>query len=469
MKSKIFRFSAMRLLLVLFLLITSFAKADHYYGGYITYEHITGYTYKVSVITYADNDKVNSDRDSIEMIWGDGTTEFIHRVNNVGNGETVFPGVKKNIYEEIHTYADFGNFQLVFIDQYRPYDIFNITSGQSGSTLLYFDAIVPIQDSATFCKNNAPDFLTEPFMFGKVGEDFRLNLTHYDKDGDSLAFKLVEPKARNAYPVPGHYEPEGASIDPKTGLFTLEDAPYGNYVFAYEVEEYREGQLIGLSTADFPVFLTFDYQEKGQFSSIEGITNGHYHFNGPEEIEISVSYENDSADSVFVEAFYEFNNHFLIQEKSSKNLTEAFDTLTIDYLGNDNAQGNHIVTFRASNIFGLDTVFDYTSVSFSTESDTSWGCSIPPDLEDVIEITPIVDQFEVTPNLFEESVWINVGENFGQMKVEVFDMRGRIVAREDSPSTDTFKMDLVTLSSGMYFFRILRNNNVLTVLKSVKK
>ena len=61
----------------------------------------------------------------------------------------------------------------------------NIEAGKSGTTLLYFDAIIPIDDTLTFCKNNTPKFLTEPFMFGKSGQDFNLNLTHYDIDGDS--------------------------------------------------------------------------------------------------------------------------------------------------------------------------------------------------------------------------------------------------------------------------------------------
>jgi len=474
MKSKIYRFSAMRLCVVLFLLMASFAKADHYYGGYITYEHLGGYDYKVSIITYADNDKVNSDRDSVKVKWGDGSEGFVQRVNNGGNGETVFPGIKKNIYEAIHTYTDPGNYQLIFVDNFRPFDIFNIEAGKSGTTLLYFDAIVPIQDTATYCKNNAPKFLTEPFMFGREGRDFHLNLTHYDKDGDSLAFKLVEPKARNAFPVPGHYFPDGAEIDPRTGLFTWEDAEYGAYVFAYEVEEYREGQLIGVSVADFPVFIEFDYFEKGTFSEVQGVTNNHYHFNGAESIDLIVEYENfdEEVDSVFIEVIsgLEHNNYFTLSNSMSSDTANAYDTLTVNYLGFDAGQGNHIVTFRAGNIYGSDTVFDYHSVSLSTESDTSWSCTIPPNIRDVEEVAPTVDQFEVTPNLFDESVWINIGESYETMKVQVYDMRGRLVAEERTPESSTFKMELQNLRPAMYFFIIFRNEtDVVTVLKSVKR
>ncbi len=459
----------MRFLTVLFFLIALFAKADHYYGGYITYTHIGGYTYKVSVITYADNDLINSDRDEVDVNWGDGTIEALPRVNNVGNGETVFPGIKKNVYEGEHTYKQEGNYQLVFVDNFRPFDIKNISLGESQITLLYFDAIVPIADSVTFCKNNAPDFLTEPSMFGLPGEEFRLSLTHFDIDGDSLAFKLNVPKARNGNDVPGYYLPDGVVLNERTGMFKWENPSKGGFVFAYEIEEYRDGQLIGTSIADFPVFIEEELDGKGSFSVPEGVTGDHYHFNGSEEVEIMISYENDEADTVVITPKHKLNYHFDVIEKSGYTANTAYDTLTIDYLGSDNNQGNYIITFEAANVYGLDTVFDFYSVSLSTESDTSWSCSIPPNIRDVIEIAPIVNQFEITPNLFTESVWVNVGDDFESMKVDVYDMRGRLVAKEHNPTTGTFKMELNSLQTGMYFFRIERSGESIAILKSVKR
>ena len=200
-----------------------------------------------------------------------------------------------------------------------------------------------------------------------------------------------------------------------------------------------------------------------------GVINGEYHFNGSEELEVSISYQNDSADSVFIEAFYFFNLHFDLSERRSSNGQQAFDTLIINYLGEDNSQGNHIVTFRAGNVYGSDTIFDFTSFVLSSESDTNWTCTVPPDLRDVIEITPIVNLFDVTPNLFDDAVWINIGEDYEKIKVEVLDMRGRLVAIEEKPETQTFKMDFSHLSSGMYFFRLIREDKLLTVIRSVKK
>ena len=465
-----------RILLIVFLTIAFFVKADHYYGGYITYEHINGYKYKVTVITYANNSKEKSDRDSIQVIWGDGTKEFIQRVNNSGIGDTVFNEIKKNIYEGFHEYSDFGNYQLVFVDKYRPHGVKNIQEEKSQNTLLYIDAIVPVEDSLFFCKNNAPLFLTEPFIDGRPGDDFYLSLTHYDVDGDSLVFKLIEPKAKNSFPVPNYDFPDDVSINSKNGLFMWKNTPSFNvkqiYAFAYEIEEYREGKLIGVSIADFPVQFKKNFPSKGNFSSISGpLVQDHYHFNGPEVIDLIIDYENNEADSVFIDVFsgLSLNSHFRLTNYMFSSGTKAFDTLEVNYFGEDNSQGNHIITFRAGNVYDSDTVFDYHSFSLSTQSDTTWSCIIPSDIRNVEEITPIVDEFTITPNLFNESVWINLGDDFKNITLEVFDMRGRRISKVENSETNTFKIELQNLHAGMYFFRFFRNNELITVLKSVKK
>lgn len=461
----------MKLFTLFFLLMTFAVKADHYYGGYLTYKHLGGFKYEVTVTTYADNSKVNSDRDSVEVIWGDGSKTFIQRVNNFGNGETVFPGIKKNIYVGEYTYSEDGNYQLVFIDDFRPFDITNISAGRSGSTLLYFDAIVPVGDTLVNCKNNAPSFLTEPFMTGLFGQDFHLSLTHYDVDGDSLSFKLTEPKARNATPVPGYYTPAGASVDSKTGLFSWVNPAFGNYVFAYEIEEYRNGELMGVSTADFPVFIGFNDSAKGAFSAIPEVSGNQYHFNGAGSQDFTVSYTNSNADSVFIEVvtFMDDLTEFSLSSKYNSSNGIAKDTLTVQYLGGDENQGNYIVTFRAGSVYGSDTLFDYKSIAISTNSSKSWNCLVPEDIRDTKEITPIVDVFDITPNLIDETTWINVGEDYQLMKLEVFDMRGRVVYRIDNFESPTVKLWLGNLRPAMYFFRLVREDKIVTVVRGVKR
>ena len=70
--------------------------------------------------------------------------------------------------------------------------------------------------------------------------------------------------------------------------------------------------------------------------------------------------------------------------------------------------------------------------------------------------------------MFSESVWINVGDNFENMRVEIYDLRGRLAYKEEGLESGTFKMYLHNLRPSLYFFAIIRDNEVVTVLRSVK-
>lgn len=449
----------------------SLVKADHYYGGFINYTHVSGFTYNVEVITYADNDKVNSDRDSIKFKWGDGFEEFLVRNNNGGNGETVYPGVKKNIYLGTHTFLQEGNYRMVFQDMYRPFDVTNIEAGKSGSTMLYFDAIIAVADTLSYCINTSAKITYEPYFWIKSGDPFQMNLTHYDEEGDSLSFKLINPKALNGISVPGYWRPNGVALDKETGLFTWDNPTWGIFTFAYEIQEFRDGVQIGHSVVDFPVFVDSSEDERGLFSTITNTTDLQYFFTGSGNEKFSVSYENQAADSVFIEVDGGFakSAYFTYTEVMNSTGKIAFDTLDLNYLGNDKQQGGHIITFRSGSVFGSDTIFDFKSFLVETNSDTTWGCTVPPNIKEVEKIAPDVPTLTISPNLFEENVWMNLGTSFGNMTVEIFDLRGRLVYRKSDFSEQTVELQLGHLNSALYLFRVRRDNEIITVLKAVKK
>lgn len=457
-----------RLLLLLFL-IPFCAFADHYYGGYINYTHVSGYTYHVEVITYADDHNDDSDRDSIIIKWGDGTEEWIKRTNN--DGEDIYPGVKKNIYEGTHTFDKVGNFQLVFQDIYRMFDVTNMTPGKSGSSVLYFDAIIAVADTLSYCINTSAKTLYDPFMWIKTGDPFHMNLSHYDEEGDSLSFKLVKPKALNGKPVSGYFTPTDVKLDPLTGHFSWDNPTWGIYIFAYEISEFRDGVQIGHSIVDFPIFVENNENERGDFTAVKNTIAGVFDFNGAGTQDFIVSYENLFADSVSLEVTggFEQSIYFNGTEQKSNSGKQAFDTLSLNYLGNDKQQGGHVITFRASSYFGADTIYDFSSFLVNTKSDTTWGCTVPPDIKDVEEIAPDVPSLTIAPSLFTDDVWLNLGTSFEDMKVEIFDIRGKLVYVEENFPNQTVQFKLGELRIGMYFFRVWRKEEVLTVLKAVKR
>jgi hypothetical protein len=458
-----------RILALLLLLMPFCVFADHYFGGYINYTHVGGFTYDVEVVTYSDVHLGISDRDSVVIVWGDGGEEFLLRTNNAG--DTIYPGVKKNIYEGRHTFQKEGNYQVIFKDIYRMFDVNNMTGGRSGTSLLYFDAIIAVADTFSYCINTSAKTIYDPYMRVKTGEPFQMNLTHYDEEGDSLSFKLINPKALNGLSVSGYWTPAGVSLDEETGFFTWDDPSWGIYIFAYEIQEYRDGVQIGHSIVDFPIYVDDDEHERGTFTTIENTVDGVYDFNGAGSEDFMVSYENLSADSVFIEigGGFEQSLYFNGTEKSKSKGKQAFDTLSLNYLGNDKQQGGNIITFRASSIFGSDTILDFLSLIVNTKSDTTWGCTVPPDIKYINKVAPELSGITIAPSLFSNEIWVNLGTSFADMKVEVFDIRGRMVYQESNFETETVQFNLYDLRYGMYFFRFWRKDEIVTILKGAKR
>src|SRR5438105_3542680 len=103
--------------LIFFFLLTStfFSYATHNRAGEITYERISGYTYKATIITYTKETNA-ADRNQLVIHWGDGDSSVISRTNGPDNyhedgtpgpdgfydGEDVGNNTKKNIYFGFH-------------------------------------------------------------------------------------------------------------------------------------------------------------------------------------------------------------------------------------------------------------------------------------------------------------------------------------------------------------------------------
>ncbi|NQX98603.1 MAG: hypothetical protein HRT73_12105, partial [Flavobacteriales bacterium] len=62
-----------KIVLILFLLVSANIFATHNRAGEITYAHISGLTYGITVTTYTKADSP-ADRPNLEIFWGDGTS-----------------------------------------------------------------------------------------------------------------------------------------------------------------------------------------------------------------------------------------------------------------------------------------------------------------------------------------------------------------------------------------------------------
>ncbi|MFN0031341.1 MAG: gliding motility-associated C-terminal domain-containing protein [Flavobacteriales bacterium] len=275
MKSSIFRIAA---LLFLLFALSQRASATHNRAGEITYQHMQGLTYKVTITTYTKASAV-ADRPWLKLKWGDEPDDVtdleldsLQRINGGGNGEEI-PGtdIKKNIYEGEHTYAGPGMFYISMEDPNRNAGVLNINNGEPGTpqdekTSTSVMAVFSIQSllviSPLTGHNNSVELINPPTQDACIFQPWEHNPVAYDADDDQLVFSLVQCLGNGGLPLDGWESPQDYTdsnsdtftIDSENGdILWLEPLVAGEYNIAILIEEYRDGYLVGAVLRDMQI------------------------------------------------------------------------------------------------------------------------------------------------------------------------------------------------------------------------
>ena len=256
------------------LLCPSTSQATHVRAGEITTKRLPGpnSTYVVTLTTYYDEitgRMAANDANSYTFCFGDGTQIDVKRASRrYINGGTS----SVNSYTVIHTYPGPGAYTIGVQIPNRNQGTLNLPPpNQSQNITFYVSTTILI--NAALQVNSTPVMLNPPLDSARVGQKFCHNPAAFDADGDSLAYRLSKPaegipnSCRSRF-IPAYLDPasnfsttreDGTtpptfSIDAKTGLLCW-DAPnqVGQFNFAFIVEEWRNGILIGEITRDMQI------------------------------------------------------------------------------------------------------------------------------------------------------------------------------------------------------------------------
>lgn len=246
----------------IFIAVLHDASATHNRAGEITYTQIDELTIRVKVTTYTKGSNSSVDRDSLELIWGDGTADFIYRTN--GNGQLLGNDVKVNTYEAEHTYPGRATYTLAFQDPNRVSNILNVNSPNSVEVPFFLSTSFTFLNNQFQGFNSSAVLLQAPIDFACVGKRFVHNPNAFDPDGDSLAYELIVPFQTEGVPVPDYFYPDqiapginnNLTLDEVTGNLVW-DAPQiaGEYNVAFRINEYREGFLINSIIRDMQILV----------------------------------------------------------------------------------------------------------------------------------------------------------------------------------------------------------------------
>lgn len=280
-----------KLFLIGLLLTLSAGKlfATHYYGVDLFYTHVSGNTYRVSIVAFGDCSGEQfptfaTSRPRIHIMKGN--TEFLtdfldpeppregvevtpvcpDELDNTTcvNPNGTVPGVKKFVYSKEFTLSGpASDWKFVFSGETDG----NILAGRSNSlTNVSPPGIIGLEARLDNTKyfNSSPEYTTIATPFYCVNLPTNFNPGAVDADGDSLLYELV-PGLDSATPViyitgfsgsnPLDVAPGSFSFSKRTGQLTFTPRVIQKSLVVYQVSEYRNGVLVGTSMREMTVVI----------------------------------------------------------------------------------------------------------------------------------------------------------------------------------------------------------------------
>lgn len=257
-----------RKLLLFFLILglAQVANATHNRAGEITYKHVSGLTYEITITTFTKESSEPADRCELEVKFGDGDLDTIPRINGPAAADCIHIGVllggdiKENIYQTTHTYPGPGTYVISMNDPNRNADVLNIPN--SVNTSFYIESMLIISPFGG--DNCSPTLTNPPVDNGCVFAPYLHNPGAVDADGDILKYSIVQSLGENGTIIPDYIFPDeypnpndplnALTIEENTGTL-IWDAPQaqGEYNVAIKIEEFRNGVLIGYVIRDLQI------------------------------------------------------------------------------------------------------------------------------------------------------------------------------------------------------------------------
>ncbi|KQS28211.1 gliding motility-associated C-terminal domain-containing protein [Dyadobacter sp. Leaf189] len=285
-----------RFLWSVFLLFFFFqAKATHIVGGqlFITQNPNEYYNYNMGLTMYFDALNGNPGAEDLSVViyvfrkrdnapigWLEApkierkSVTYANPLCGISTLQTYMITYSTALRLEPGQFNDPDGYYMVWDRCCRNGTITNIQNPGDAGSLFYLEFPPLMKNNANF-KNSSPVFPAIKGDYACVNSPFFFDFGGSDADGDSLSYKLITPmqgysdkanpsipaRGSSSYPrlswingvseaniIPG---PDPLKVNPKTGMLSVTPGSVGLYVFAVQVDEFRNGVKIGSLTRDF--------------------------------------------------------------------------------------------------------------------------------------------------------------------------------------------------------------------------
>lgn len=273
------------------------AGATHYRAGEITFENKGNFRYVARCTTYAKWSSPSdlADRDSLEILWGDGTSQFIYRTNGPDVGFPAAPGpngipdgvllaandIRINIYEAEHQYAGAppppNRFYIISVqDLNRMASIDNINNSVNVPFFVE-DTIKFPNNDASIGLNSSPILLNMPIDYANLNDTFYHNPNAYDPNaGDSIDFQLITPLQNQGVVVDIQYRypntvcpSDNFTLNNRTGeIIWATPCQVGIYNIAILIRDFRNGVNLSTMIRDMQIIVLSEQNDPPQIAEI---------------------------------------------------------------------------------------------------------------------------------------------------------------------------------------------------------
>ncbi|MFM2135233.1 MAG: hypothetical protein RL021_633 [Bacteroidota bacterium] len=271
------------------------ASASHTMGADLTYTHVGGNSYRVTLSFYRDCAGIPAPTsvpvkvlsascgDSLGVVCNPRTGSGREITPNCSNAVTTcnggtFTGIQEWIYDGVVTLPNAcSDWTFSYNLCCRNAAVTNISNPTAATFYIYATL-----NNTSGRVNNSPDFTNNPVPFLCLGQQFAFNHGAYDSDGDSLVFQLITPQ-RTATTNVVYIAPFSAtnplssspatSFNPVNGDIIMTPQNMEVTVMAVLVKEYRNGVLIGTVERDLQLTVMTCSNNLPSLTGINGTNN----------------------------------------------------------------------------------------------------------------------------------------------------------------------------------------------------
>jgi hypothetical protein len=334
----------------LLLFLQNKSMANHIYGAEITYDHISGLSYRISITTYVSYNIMNGDIDWPQL-------DSVHVSNNVvlsferDSFTDIENNIRMNYYSREFTYPAPGNYSIYLITPNRHGNIANIPNSFFTPFCVRSDLTInPI------CPNSSVKFADKPIFYSQKNKIYLHQPAVINPDHDSLLFELDTCLGEYGTPIPGYSFPPGFTIDSISGEISSGGLPDSicMYSLAVKISEWKNGIMCGSVVRDYTITIHPDTLTAYGFISpaLQLDTGGNYFqtLNPGDNLSLQIQYGDSSTFpelNVYGEAFSVGNPAAVSINSGTSNTASAQLSWIPD--ATHSRPYPYIFTFRGSN------------------------------------------------------------------------------------------------------------------------